>query len=121
MSRTASPSAGVEKPRVRGARAAAASLLLAYLAILALFVAMIGAIPGEVRLGSLLIAPSSAIGGLLFARRARGSHPRGSKKRWPGRGKANAGAVLSWVVLAIYMLVGGFMLLFWVSGPNEVL
>jgi hypothetical protein len=121
MSRASPPSPDVEKHAVQGARAAAASLLFGYLAVLGLVVGAIGALPGEVRLGLLFVAPMSALGGNILARRARGSYPRGSKERWPGRRNALAGAVLSCVVLATYALVVGFLLLFLVAGPNEVL
>jgi uncharacterized membrane protein HdeD (DUF308 family) len=66
-----------------------------------------------------------AIGGLILARVARGSHPRNARERWPGRGMALAGALLSWSVLAV-LLVLAFIIVIVIAnggldiGPNNL-
>jgi hypothetical protein len=89
---------------VKEAPSWAASLSL----ILGLIAAVIGGVlfygsPAFIVL--LPISPLSAIGGLICARIARGSYPRGFPVRWPGRGMAFLGALLSGSVLVAETLL----------------
>ena len=64
------------------------------------------------------IPPVCAIGALVCARIARGHQRRGSVVRWPGRGMAFAGALLSWVVIvALLALVVIVILAFGAGEP----
>lgn len=80
---------------------------------LSLIFGLVAVVGGVVLFGSLslLAIPIllvSAIAGLVFARRARGSNPRNARRSWPGRGMALAGAVLSWIALVILAVVVAF-------------
>ena len=61
-----------------------------------------------------------AIGGLILARVARGSHPRNARERWPGRGMALAGALLSWSVLAVLLLLAFFIVIVTANGGLNI-
>jgi hypothetical protein len=61
-----------------------------------------------------------ATGGLILARVARGSHPRNARERWPGRGMALAGALLSWSVLAVLLVLAFFIVIVVASGGLDI-
>lgn len=61
-----------------------------------------------------------AIGGLILARVARGSHPRNARERWPGRGMALAGVLLSWSVLAVLLFFAFIIVIVIANGGLDI-
>ncbi len=110
------PQEGPAGPRAPG-WAASLSFALGLVAI-AIGVVLFSGPPIFLRL--LPITVPIAIGGLVLARVARGSHPRNASEPWPGRGMALAGALLSWSVLAVVLALALLILFVVVNGGLDI-